>query len=79
MTTIEDRARKIVSDQLAVSEDKIVADSTFVDDLGADSLDMVELVLAFEEEFNVSIPDEKIEGLVTFDDAVRYLMTMGGE
>ena len=71
--SIEDRVKKIVSDQLGTSLDEIQADSSFVDDLGADSLDTVELVMAFEEEFGCEIPDDAAEKIVTLKDAVTYL------
>ena len=60
MSTFE-QVKKIVKEQLGVEEDEIQMSSTFVDDLGADSLDIVELIMAFEEEFNIEIPDEKID------------------
>ena len=71
--SIEDRVKKIVSDQLGTSLDEIQSDSSFVDDLGADSLDTVELVMAFEEEFGVEIPDDAAESIQTFGDAVKYI------
>ena len=71
--SIEDRVKKIVSDQLGTSLDEIQSDSSFVDDLGADSLDTVELVMAFEEEFGCEIPDDAAEKIVTLKDAVTYL------
>ena len=71
--SIENRVKKIVSDQLGKSVDEIQSDSSFVDDLGADSLDTVELIMEFEKEFNVSIPDEEAEKIQTVGDAVTYL------
>ena len=71
--SIEDRVKKIVSDQLGTSLDEIQADSSFVDDLGADSLDTVELVMAFEEEFDLEIADEDAEKISTVNDAVEYI------
>ena len=68
-----DRVKKIVVDQLGVSEADVTIDSTFIDDLGADSLDIVELIMAFEEEFGVEIPDEKAEKIRTVADAVKLL------
>ena len=71
--SIEDRVKKIVSDQLGVSLDEIQNDSSFVDDLGADSLDTVELVMALEEEFDLEIADEDAEKISTVNDAVEYI------
>ena len=68
-----DRIKKIIVDQLGVDESKITEDSSFVDDLGADSLDIVELIMAFEEEFDIEIPDEDAEKIKTVGDAVKYL------
>ena len=71
--SIEDRVKKIVSDQLGNSLDEIQNDSSFVDDLGADSLDTVELVMALEEEFDLEIADEDAEKISTVNDAVEYI------
>ncbi len=68
-----DRIKKIIVDQLGVDENKITENSSFVDDLGADSLDIVELIMAFEEEFDIEIPDEDAEKMKTVGDAVKYL------
>ena len=68
-----DRVKKIIVDQLGVEESKINENSSFIDDLGADSLDIVELIMAFEEEFDVEIPDEDAEKIKTVGDAVKYL------
>ncbi len=68
-----DKVKKIVVDQLGVNEADVQIDSTFIDDLGADSLDIVELIMAFEEEFNVEIPDEIAEKIRTVKDAVELL------
>jgi acyl carrier protein len=68
-----DKIKKIIVDQLGVDESKIAEDSSFVDDLGADSLDIVELIMAFEEEFDMEIPDEDAEKIKTVGDAVKYL------
>ena len=76
--SIEDRVKKIVSDQLGKSIDEIQSDSSFVDDLGADSLDTVELVMAFEEEFGVEIPDDAAERILTVKDAVSFLEENAG-
>ncbi|MDQ6970208.1 MAG: acyl carrier protein [Mariprofundus sp.] len=70
---IEAKIIKIVSDQLNVDEGEISPDSSFVDDLGADSLDTVELVMAFEEEFGVEIPDEDAEGIQSVQNAIDYV------
>ncbi|MBR7025621.1 MAG: acyl carrier protein [Selenomonadaceae bacterium] len=72
MSTFE-RVKKIVKEQLGVEEDEIQMSSTFVDDLGADSLDIVELIMAFEEEFNIEIPDEQAEKIKTVEDVVKYI------
>ncbi len=71
---IEARVKKIVVEQLGVKEDEITADASFVDDLGADSLDTVELVMALEEEFETEIPDEDAEKITTVKDAVKYIV-----
>ena len=73
MSDIEERVKKIVVEHLGVEESKIQSDSKFIDDLGADSLDTVELVMAFEEAFNVEIPDEKAETILTVGDAIAHL------
>ena len=73
MSDIEERVKKIVVEHLGVEESKIQSDSKFSDDLGADSLDTVELVMAFEEEFGCEIPDDAAEKIVTLKDAVTYL------
>jgi acyl carrier protein len=71
---IESRVKKIVVEQLGVKEDEVTVDASFVDDLGADSLDTVELVMALEEEFETEIPDEDAEKIVTIKDAVNYIV-----
>ena len=73
MSTVEDRVKKIVVEQLGVSEDEVKAESSFVDDLGADSLDTVELVMALEEEFDLEIADEEAEKISTVQEAVNYI------
>ncbi|MDB9777041.1 acyl carrier protein [Alphaproteobacteria bacterium] len=73
MSDIEERVKKIVVEHLGVDESKIMNDSKFIDDLGADSLDTVELVMAFEEEFGCEIPDDAAEKIVSFKDAVSFL------
>lgn len=70
---IETRVKKIVVEQLGVKEDEVTTDASFVDDLGADSLDTVELVMALEEEFETTIPDEDAEKIITIKDAVSYI------
>ncbi|MDT7944762.1 acyl carrier protein [Synechococcus sp. R55.6] len=69
------RVRKIVSDQLGVEDDKVTPEANFQNDLGADSLDTVELVMAFEEEFDLEIPDEDAERIATVQDAVNYILS----
>lgn len=71
--TIVDRVKKIVEEQLGVKPDDITPDASFVDDLGADSLDTVELVMAFEEEFDIEIQDEDAEKITTIQQAVDYI------
>ena len=73
MSDIEERVKKIVIEHLSVEEDKISEGASFIDDLGDDSLDTVELVMAFEEEFGVEIPDDAAESIQTFGDAVKYI------
>jgi acyl carrier protein len=73
MSTVEERVRKIVVEQLGVSEDQVTSEASFVDDLGADSLDTVELVMALEEEFDTEIPDEEAEKITTVQQAVDYI------
>ena len=72
---ISERVKKIVAEQLGVDENEVKEESSFVDDLGADSLDTVELVMALEEEFNAEIPDEEAEKLTTVGDAIKYIET----
>lgn len=73
MATIEERVKKIIVDQLGVDEEEVTHEAHFVEDLGADSLDTVELVMAFEEEFGLEIPDEDAEKIARVKDAVEYL------
>lgn len=73
VTSNEDRARKLVVEHLGVETDKVTADADFADDLGADSLDMIELVMAFEEEFNIEIADDEGDKVKTFADALTLL------
>ena len=73
MSSIEERVKKITVEQLGVSEDEVKISSSFVDDLGADSLDTVELVMALEEEFDTEIPDEEAEKITTVQSAIDYV------
>ena len=73
MENVEQRVRKIIAEQLGVNEAEIKNESSFVDDLGADSLDTVELVMAFEEEFGIEIPDEDAEKITRVKEAVDYI------
>ena len=73
MASIEQRVKELVVEQLGVSQDQVTPQASFVDDLGADSLDTVELVMAFEEEFGLEIPDEDAEKIATVGDAIKYL------
>ena len=72
---IEAKVKAIIADQLGVAEDEIKPTSSFIEDLGADSLDIVELVMAMEEEFEVEIPDEEAENIKTVGDAINYIKT----
>ncbi len=74
-TNVEQKVKSIIAEQLGVGEDEIKATSSFVEDLGADSLDIVELVMAMEEEFEVEIPDEEAENIKTVTDAINYINT----
>tara|TARA_X000000368_G_scaffold417628_2_gene414558 strand:- start:1204 stop:1434 length:231 start_codon:yes stop_codon:yes gene_type:complete len=71
--SIEERVQKIVCEQLGVSAEEVKSEASFIDDLGADSLDTVELVMAFEEEFEIEIPDEEAEAIQTVQNAVNYI------
>ena len=71
--SIEEKIRKIICEQLEVNEKDVVPEASFVDDLGADSLDQVELIMAMEEEFDISISDEEAEKIVTVRDAIAYV------
>ncbi|MBL4671151.1 MAG: acyl carrier protein [Arenicella sp.] len=73
MSSIEERVKKIVIEQLGVNEDQVSNSASFVDDLGADSLDTVELVMALEEEFETEIPDEEAENITTVQLAIDYV------
>ena len=72
-TTIEERVKKIVCDQMGTTPDKITRETSFINDLGADSLDTVELVMEFEDEFEISIPDEEAEKIQTIGSAVDFI------
>jgi len=73
MSDVEAKVKEIVAEHLGAEKDKITMESSFVDDLGADSLDQVELVMAFEEEFDIEIPDDAAEKIVRVSDAVNYV------
>lgn len=73
MAAIEEKAKQIIAEQLDVKESEITPDASFMNDLGADSLDIMELVMAFEETFDIEIPDEDVEKLQTVKDAVAYI------
>ena len=73
MSDTADRVKKIVVEHLGVEADKVTEDASFIDDLGADSLDIVELVMAFEEEFGVEIPDDAADSILTVGDAVKFI------
>ena len=77
--SVEAKVKEIIINELGVDPDKVTPEASFVEDLGADSLDTVELVMAFEEEFGIEIPDEDAEGLQTVGDAIRYLKDKGVE
>jgi len=71
--SIEERVKEIIVEQLNVSPDQVTDEASFIDDLGADSLDTVELVMAFEEEFGIEIPDEDAEKITTVGEAIKYI------
>ena len=73
MTALEEKVKDIIVEELGVEREKLAEDASFMDDLGADSLDTVELVMAFEKEFDIDIPDEDAEKLRTVGDALKYL------
>jgi acyl carrier protein len=73
MSDTAERVKKIVVEHLNVDADKVIENASFIEDLGADSLDTVELVMAFEEEFGIEIPDDAAESIVTVGDAVKYI------
>ncbi len=76
---LEERVKKIIVDQLGVDEKEVTPEASFIDDLGADSLDTVELVMAFEEEFGLEIPDSEAEKMSTVGDALKYLKEKMGD
>ncbi|HET9458604.1 MAG: acyl carrier protein [Alphaproteobacteria bacterium] len=78
MSETADRVKKIVVEHLGVEPEKVTEEASFIDDLGADSLDIVELVMAFEEEFNVEIPDDAAEKITTVKDAIDYINSNQG-
>ena len=73
MSEIADKVKKIVVEQLSVNEDQVTPEAKFIEDLGADSLDQVELIIALEEQFGAEIPDEEAEKLTTVGDAIEYI------
>lgn len=73
MSSVQEKVTKIIVDKLGVDEAEVTLDASFTNDLGADSLDTVELIMEFEREFNISIPDEKAELIATVGDAIKYL------
>ncbi|MCZ6803897.1 MAG: acyl carrier protein [Proteobacteria bacterium] len=75
MSSVEERVKKIVVEQLGVKEEEVTNEASFVDDLGADSLDTVELVMALEEEFKTEIPDDEAENITTVNQAVEFINT----
>jgi acyl carrier protein len=79
MSDIATRVKKIVVEHLGVDEDKVTENASFIDDLGADSLGTIELVMAFEEEFSVDIPDDAAEKIQTVGDAVRFIKENSGQ
>jgi acyl carrier protein len=79
MSSVEDQVRGIIAEQLGVKADEIKNDASFVDDLGADSLDTVELVMALEEEFETEIPDEEAEKITTVQQAIDYILARKNE
>lgn len=78
MSDVSERIKKIVIEHLGVDEDKVTDNASFIDDLGADSLDTVELVMAFEEEFGVEIPDDAAEKIQTVKDAISFISANAG-
>ena len=79
MASVEEKIKNIICEQLDVDEKNVVPEASFVDDLGADSLDQVELIMAMEEEFDISIPDEDAETIRTLQDAIDYIKKAVGD
>ncbi len=79
MASVEEKVKECIVTQLGVNEDEVTKEASFFDDLGADSLDIVELVMAFEEKFGIEIPDEDTEKIRTVGDAVKYITEKGAE
>ncbi len=79
MSDIEEKVKDIIAEELGVERDKVQPGASFMEDLGADSLDTVELVMAFEKEFDIDIPDEEAEKLRTVGDALKYLHSKSGK
>ncbi len=77
MSDIKNRITAIIVDKLGVDESEVTAEASFTNDLGADSLDTVELIMEFEKEFNIAIPDDKAEGITTVGDAISYVENNG--
>ena len=77
--SVPEKAKNIIAEQLGVKPEEVTPEAKFIDDLGADSLDTVELVMALEEEFGIEIPDEEAEKLVTVGDAVKYIGEKAGQ
>jgi len=73
MSSVAEKVKKMIVDQLGVSESEVVPEAKFIDDLGADSLDIVELIMALEDEYSIEIPDEDAEKMETVGDAIRYI------
>lgn len=79
MASVEEKVKKIIAEQLNVSEEDVVPEASFVDDLGADSLDQVEMIMAMEEEFDLSISDEDAEKIATVQNAIDFIKKATGE
>ena len=79
MSSLQDKVRSIIAEQLGVKLEEVTPQASFIDDLGADSLDTVELVMALEEEFGIEIPDEEAEKMVTVGDAMKYIEEKSGQ
>ena len=79
MSDVREKVKQVIIEQLSVNADELTDDASFIEDLGADSLDIVELVMEFEEKFGVDIPDEEAEKISTVGDAIKYIEEKGGE